>query len=113
MSFRQNWLRHFVAPVSGEGFSKLLARDFWPHEDLWSSTTAVNRRWLKLVFVYATSVVSQLSIPLFAIAGCIDLFIREVPLRWWLIGVGGGTLVGFAFAIVIATLTYASVARKA
>ena len=109
MSYKQNWLRHFVAPFSGEGFSQLLARDFWPHEDLWSATAAVNRRWLKLVFAYAASAVAQLFLPLFVIAGFIDLFIKDVPLQWWLIGVGGGTLVGLAFALVIASLAYASV----
>ena len=88
LSYRQNWLRHFLAPLSGRGFSAFLARDFWPSENLWSPTTAVNRRWLKLLFVYSASAVAQLFLPLLATAIFINLFIKDVPLQWSLIGVG-------------------------
>ena len=112
LSYRQNWLRPFFAPLSGRGFSAFLARDFWPSENLWSPTTAVNRRWLKLLFVYSASAVAQLFVPLLATTIFIDFFIKDVPLQWWLIGVRGGTLIGLAFAVALASLTYASIEKK-
>lgn len=104
--YLNNCLRHFVAPLTGEGLSDRLARDFWPSEDIWSSDRQIRLRWLKLSYVYSASVVAQLTIPLTVAFIVIHLFVRPLSFRWWLIGVGGITVLLLTFAVLVATLTY-------
>lgn len=111
MRFVENWPGHLAAPFTGNGWSIELARDFWPSEDLWSAEQPVKRRWLKLCYVYLLSTLSQVTFALVVATALIDLFYRPVPLKWWLIGVGGPTLFGFFLSIVFATFNYASVTR--
>jgi len=59
------------------------------------------------------SAVTQVTLPGLLIVAVIDGFIKDVPLRWWWISVGGVTAVAFGFAVVIATATYMSIWRKA
>lgn len=110
MTYRRNWLRHFFASINGEGGSNTLARDFW-NEDLWEPNRRVNWRWLKLVWVYSMSVLTQLTLPGLVGFAIISLF-KEVPFRWWLIGVGGVSAAALIFAILIATASYIDQRRK-
>jgi hypothetical protein len=89
-----------------------LARDFWAREDLWSPTAPVKRRWLKLVFVYAVSVLAQVSLLGLIVIGSIDVFVKDVPLRWWIISIGVGSLIALAFAILSASVEYTSVVKQ-
>ena len=113
MSYSHNWVRHLLAPLTGQGGSKELARDFWSREDLWSPTAPVKRRWLKLVFVYAVSVVTQVSVLGVIVIGLVDVFVKDVPLRWWVISIGVGSLIALAFAVLSATVEYTSVVKQA
>lgn len=111
MAYSDNWLRHLAAPFTGEGLSNALARDFWrSDEDLWSVEHPVNWRWLKLMWVYAASVVSQATFSLLVAAAIISLF-KEVPLKWWWIAVGGVTVMMLLFAVLVATSTYIDIWR--
>ena len=111
MAYRDNWLRHLMAPFTGEGGSNALARDFWrADEDLWTVEHDVRWRWLKLVWVYSASVVSQVTfvgVIAFAIIGLFKL----VSLPTWWIGVGGVTAAGLLFAVVIATASWFDIWR--
>jgi len=111
MSYAQNWFRHLVAPFTGEGGSRLLARDFWPGEDLWSTGAVAKRLWAKLLLVYAASVIAQVTAPLLIALAAIDL-VKGVPLKWWFIVVGGGTILGVGLALLWATVDYVSVTRQ-
>ena len=103
MAYSDNWFRHLMAPFTGEGLSNALARDFWrDDEDLWSVEQSVEWRWLKLLWVYAASVVSQVTLVLLVVVAIISLF-DEVPLKWWWISVGGGTAAMLLFAVLCAT----------
>lgn len=105
MAYRDNWLRHLMAPLTGEGLSNALARDFWrTDEDLWSVQQFVPWRWLKLLWVYAASAICQLTAALLLVFAGINLY-DPVPLKWWWIGVGGATVAMLLFAAVIATAT--------
>lgn len=110
MAYRDNWLRHFFACLTGEGGSKVLARDFCS-EDLWEPNKLVRWRWLKLVWVYSLSVLTQITLLLLVLAAVISLF-RPVPLRWWLIGVGGVSAVSWVFAVLFATAEWIDLRRK-
>jgi hypothetical protein len=111
MAYSDNWLRHLMAPFTGEGLSNALARDFWrSDEDLWSIERPVDWRWLKLMWVYAASVVSQGTFVLL-IAMAVISFFKEVPLMWWWISVGGMTVAMLLFAVLVATSTYIDIWR--
>ena len=111
MAYRKNWLRHLMAPFIGEGLSNVLARDFWrDDEDLWSVEQPVDWRWLKLLWVYAASVVSQVTVVLSIAAATIGFF-KEIPLKWWWISVGGATAAMLLFAVLVATCTYIDIWR--
>lgn len=111
MAYSDNWLRHLMAPFIGEGLSNALARDFWrSDEDLWSVERPVNLRWLKLMWVYAASVVSQSTFALMIAAAIISLF-DDVPLKWWWISVGGVTVAMLLFAVFVATSTHIDISR--
>jgi hypothetical protein len=111
MAYSDNWLRHLMAPFTGEGLSNTLARDFWrSDEDLWSVEQPVDLRWLKLVWVYTASVVSQGTFAMLIIGAIICLF-KDVPLIWWLISVGGVTVAMLLFAVLVATSTYVDIWR--
>jgi hypothetical protein len=111
MAYKDNWLRHLFAPLTGEGLSNALARDFWSHEDLWTSEQAVRCRWIKLVWVYSASAVTQVMFPLMVAAAIVSLF-KEVPLKWWAIGVGGGTGLAVLFGVLFATTSLIDVYRR-
>jgi hypothetical protein len=111
MAYRDNWLRHLLAPVCGEGLSNTLARDFWrDDEDLWNPQSDVQWRWLKLMWVYAASVATQGTFALVIAAMIVSVF-KEVPFVWWLIGVGGTTAVLLLFSTLVASLTWVDIWR--
>lgn len=113
MAYRDNWLRHLLAPFTGEGLSNFLARDFWSRqEDLWEPAAPVRWRWVKLVWVYAASVFAQFTFAII-IAGTVIEFFKDVPAYLWWIVVGGGTAAMLLFAILVATATYVDIRRKA
>lgn len=100
-----------MAPFTGEGLSNALARDFWrADEDLWSIERSVEWRWAKLFWVYAASVVSQLTFGLL-IVGMITSPFKEVPLAIWWIGVGGVSAALLLFALIVATAVYIDICR--
>ena len=111
MSYRQNWLKHTLAALSGRGFNRDLASDFWPHEALWSADAPVSWRWAKLAYAYTASAVTQIVLPLVPVALLIDL-IKGLPLKWWLISFGVGAGFGLATAITLSTFVYVSIARQ-
>ena len=111
MAYRDNWLRHLLAPMTGEGLSNTLARDFWSHEDLWSAAHVVRYRWVKLVWVYGVSAVAQMTLPLLVAVAIINVF-KSVPFEWWLICVGGGTAFAMALAVLFATTSWIDVGRQ-
>lgn len=111
MAYRDNWLRHLMAPFTGEGLSDALARDFWrSDEDLWSVEHAVRWRWFKLVWVYAASVVMQGTLAL-VIAGAIISLFKPVSLPTWLIVLGGTTAAMLLFAVLVATAAWIDIWR--
>ncbi|SRR5581483_4272996 len=110
MAYKDNWLRHLFAFATGEGGSRALARDFWD-EDLWEPNKPIQRRWLKLWWVNSMSVLTQITLPGLVVATVISLF-KPVPPRWWLIGVGGVSVVALGFAILLATAEYIDQRRK-
>lgn len=113
MSYRDNWLKHLLAPLTGNGLSNNLARDFWSaHEDLWNPRAVVTKRWLKLLWVYLMSVITQVTIPCVLIAMIVSTF-KEVPLRWWLIGIGGPSAFAIVLAALVATATCIDINRRA
>lgn len=112
MSYRDNWPRHLLAPLTGNGLSNSLARDFWTREDLWDPRAAVTKRWLKLLWVYLMSVITQVTIPCAFIAMIVSMF-KEVPLRWWLIGIGGPSAFAIVLAVLVATATCIDINRRA
>lgn len=104
MAYRENWLRHLFAFLTGEGWSNSLARDFWyAEEDLWEPDKPITWRWLKLSWVYSVSAIAQITLPLFISYAILNLFFLTIPLRWWLIGVGGLSVIAWVFAILFAT----------
>ena len=111
MSYRQNWLQHTLATLSGRGFSRDLASDFWPREALWSADAPVSLRWAKLAYVYTASAVAQIVLPLVLVALIIDLT-KGLPFEWWLIMFGVGAGLGLATAIALSTFVYVSIARQ-
>jgi hypothetical protein len=113
MSYWKNWPRHLIAPLSGDGFSNTLARDFCRQRgDLWEPATQVSWRWLKLMWVYSASAITQLTFPMIIVCAVISIFDPMMSLRWWLIVVGGITLVGIAIASLITTWTYIWISQK-
>jgi hypothetical protein len=113
MSYSDHWLEHLLAPLTGSGLSNRLARDFWSaREDLWDPRVAVTKRWLKLLWVYLMSVITQVTIPCVLIAMIVSAF-KEVPLRWWLIGIGGPSALAIVFAVLVATATCIDINRRA
>jgi hypothetical protein len=104
MSYSENWLRHLFAPLTGEGLSNHLARDFWIEEDLWNPSQAIRRRFLKLWWVYSASTIAQIALPLTVTAFIINIF-EDVSFKWWAIAVGGTTTLGLIFALTDAVLT--------
>lgn len=113
MSYRDNWLKHLLAPFTGSGFSNALARDFWTsREDLWNPNAGVPKRWLKLVWVYVMSAITQITFPGIVIIGIVSTF-KDVPLRWWLISIGGPSAFGIVLAVLIATATCMGINRRA
>lgn len=112
MSYLDNWLKHLLAPFTGDGFSNALARDFWTSEDLWDPNAVVSRRWLKLVWVYVMSALTQITLPGFVIISVVSAF-KDVPLRWWLISIGGPSAFGIVLAILIGTATCIGINRRA
>jgi hypothetical protein len=113
MSYRDNWLEHLLAPLTGRGLSNALARDFWSaREDLWDPRAAIKKRWLKLLWVYSMSVITQVTLPCILIALLVRIF-KELPLRWWLIGIGGPSALAIVFAVLVATATCIDINRRA
>ena len=111
MAYRDNWLRHLMAPFTGEGLSNALARDFWrSDEDIWSVEHAVRWRWFKLVWVYAASVVCQLTAAGLVLVAIISLF-KAVSLPTWWIAVGGVTAAMLLFAVLCATAAWIDIWR--
>lgn len=111
MAYRDNWLRHLMAPFTGEGLSNALARDFWrADEDLWSVEHDVRWRWLKLIWVYSASVVSQGTFVLGIAFAVINLF-KPVSLPTWWIGIGGVTAALLLFAVFVATASWLDIWR--
>jgi hypothetical protein len=105
MSYRDNWLKHMFAAVSGNGcFSDELARDFWfsKKEDPWNLTQDVARRWWKLLFAYSASAIAQISLPL-ALLGMIIIPLKHHEWKWLFIGIGFGTVMGVVAASLAAT----------
>ncbi|MBY0439777.1 MAG: hypothetical protein K2W80_16455 [Burkholderiales bacterium] len=112
MAYRDNWLRHLMAPFCGEGLSEALARDFWrTDEDLWSPEHDVGWRWLKLVWAYAASAVCQVGFSL-AIAGVTINVFKPVSATTWSIGLGAVTGAMLLFAGLIATSVWIDVSRR-
>lgn len=113
MSYRENWPKHLLAPLTGSGFSNALARDFWTvRENLWNPDQVVAKRWLKFLWVYAMSAIAQITIPGVIVAAIVNVF-KEVPLRWWFICIGGGSAFGLVLAVLIASATYIDINRRA
>ncbi len=112
MAYGDNWLQHLTAPLTGRGGSKTLARDFWPSEDLWNPELPIRRRYLKLVWVYALSVLTQFSVLSFVICILIHFFYKPLPFKFWMIIVGGGTIILWAFLSLIAVAECVGIARN-
>jgi hypothetical protein len=111
MAYSDNWLRHLMAPFTGEGLSNTLARDFWPtDEDLWSVEHDVRWRWFKLMWVYAASVIAQGTFALVIVGSIISLFKPVSLLTWW-ISVGGVTAAMLLFAVFVATASWIDIWR--
>jgi hypothetical protein len=64
-----------------------------------------------MLWVYSASALAQLTLPLLIAAAGISIF-KPIPFRWWLIGVGGASLFGLIFALLVATATCINVTRK-
>lgn len=112
MAYKDNWLRHLMAPFTGEGLNNTLARDFWrDDEDLWSLEQDVPWRWAKLLWVYVASVFAQVTTAGVMIAGISSLFIAPSA-KWWLIAIGGGTAAMLLFAVLVATATWGDIRRR-
>jgi hypothetical protein len=111
MAYKDNWLRHLFAPMTGEGFSNALAHDFWPREDLWSAEQTVRYRWVKLVWVYSASAMTQV-VFLGLIATAIVSWFKDLPSGWLVIGVGGGTGLAMILAVLFATTSWIDVYRR-
>ena len=95
-AYRSNWLRHTLAPLTGEGLNQHLLRHFWRQsEDLWSATANVSNRWLKLLYVYFASVGSQMIVPLF--------------LGWLLFWVSGRSTLGSLGVVILFGVIFGAV----
>jgi hypothetical protein len=112
MAYRDNWLRHLIAPLTGEGLSDTLARDFWHvDEDLWSIEHDVRWRWLKLVWVYSASVVAQLTFA--SVIGYLAIgLVKPIDSATWWVGVGGVTAALMLFAVLVASFVWIDVSRR-
>ena len=62
MAYKDNWMQHLMASFTGEGGSNKLAQDFWS-ESLFNPKILVKYHWLKLVWVYCISGITQVTMP--------------------------------------------------
>jgi hypothetical protein len=110
MAYRDNWLRHLLAPLTGEGFSNALARDF-ASGNLWDPAERISWRWLKLVWAYSVSVVAQFCFAV-ALAAIVVNMVKGVSWETFVLWCGGGTAAMLVFAVLVATATYIDVIRR-
>jgi hypothetical protein len=111
MAYKDSWLRHLFAPMTGEGLTNALARNFWSREDLWSSEKAARYRWVELVLDYAVSTVAQMMLLLLVAVAMINVF-KSLPFERWLIYVGGGTAFAMTLAVLFATTSWIDLYRR-
>lgn len=98
-AYRERWLRHTLAPVTGEGLNQHLLRDFYPTEDLWDPQQDVVNRWRKLFAAYLLGAAAHLLFPS-ALAGFAMLVIGKISLKWVGIVLLGAAAVGVVFALI-------------
>jgi hypothetical protein len=113
MAYRQNWVRHLLAPLAGECWNKELARDFcWIDEDLWEATKSIKWRLLKLTWVYSVCVVTQITMPAILFIAVANLFFKKIPLQGWVAGVAVGSAIAFVYAVLHSIVTYLWLLKK-
>jgi len=107
-----NWLRHSLALLTGESASRELTREFWPKEDLWSASSLIRFHVVKLIWVYAASIIVQSTLPLLVI-GLIIVAIGRSSWFWLGVSIGIAAALGLALAVLIAFATYVRIGDKA
>lgn len=94
---------HLLANLFGNGYHNTLAQDFWA-EPLFHPATVVRFHWVKLVWVYWMSTLTQVTVPLALVGAAIALFTdRAWALTAILVAIP--TVLAFAFCPLVAALT--------
>jgi len=112
MAYRDNWLRHFFAGVTGNGGSRELARDFCSGEDIWNPTMPVQHRWLKIIWVSFASNLAQLTLPLLLMFGLSVVIMGPISLDFVLLIASSITAIGTIGLVFIEVLNYAFAKRR-
>lgn len=108
MAYSENWFRHLTAGFTGEGLSQELARDFWPEEDLWDISQPIRFLWLKLLWVYVMSIVTQVIVFAILLGAAMEPF-RPGAFVWATVG---GIAIGTPIGIFASIVNYISLMSK-
>jgi hypothetical protein len=112
MSYRDRWLSHLIAPLTGNGFNRDLARDFLArNENPWDETQKIEYRWARIVYAYAMSTLAQLTLPSTLTLLVLGAF-YDIGARWTAVTVAGATVIGLLFALIVGSLEYMALCRR-
>ncbi len=101
-----------MAPFIGEGGSNELAQDFWT-ENLFDPKMMVAHHWLKLLWVYCVSGITQLTLTSVLLMIPITLY-KNGGSDWTyaFIAIAGATLISWFLAIIFATVAWLDIKSK-